>query len=140
MSDSDYENPPQEEIFDLLRQSKRVAVVGLSSKPERASNGVAKLLIERGYDVIPVNPTEDEILGRKSFKSLSEIDGKIDLVDVFRRSETTDPIIDEAIKLGAAAVWLQEGVINHAGARRAVSSGLKFVQNRCVAKELRKMS
>ncbi len=139
MSAAAYQNPPQEEIFDLLRNAKRIAVVGMSSKPERASYGVSKLLIERGYEVIPVNPTESEILGQKSYGSLGEIEGKIDIVDVFRRSDATDPIIDEAIEIGAGAIWLQEGVVNDAGADRARAKGLKFVQDRCVAKELRKM-
>jgi hypothetical protein len=97
------------------------------------------VLIENGYDVIPVNPGEDEILGLKSYGSLSEIDGKIDVVDVFRRSEATDPIIDEAIELDAGVIWLQEGVVNDAGARRATEKGIKFVQDRCMAKELGKM-
>lgn len=139
MSGAEHQNPTQEELFDLLRNSKRVAVVGMSSKPERPSHGVAKTLIERGYDVIPVNPTEDEILGRKSYASLSDIEGAIDLVDVFRRSEATDPIIDEAIEIGAKAIWLQEGIRNDEGAKRAADKDITFVQDRCVAKELGKM-
>jgi uncharacterized protein len=133
-----FRNPTVEEISGLLRRSHRIAVVGLSSNPERPSYRVAEYLIERGYEIIPVNPTEGEILGKKAYKSLSEIAGDIDIVDVFRRSDQTDAIIDEAISVGAKALWLQEGVINDEGAVRAQSAGMTVIQDRCVAKELRK--
>ncbi len=133
------ENPPPVKIAEILHSARRIAVVGMSKKPERPSNSVAQYLIERGYDVLPVNPIEEEILGRKSYKSLSEIEGKVDIVDVFRRSDQTDPIIDEAIKIGTSVIWLQEGVINEQGASRAREAGIEVLQDICIAKELRKL-
>lgn len=136
---SQFQNPSNSEIDEILKSSKRIAVVGMSSKPERASHGVSKRLIARGYEVIPVNPTEAEVLGLKSYASLSEIPGSIDIVDVFRRSDQTDPIIDEAIAVKARVLWLQEDVINEAGALRAQQAGLRVIQNRCIAKELMRL-
>jgi uncharacterized protein len=134
-----FQNPTQQAIADLLKRSRRIAVVGLSGKPDRPSYHVSEYLIERGYEVIPVNPLEKEILGWKSFASLDTIGGDIDIVDVFRRSDQTDPIIDEAIRIGAKALWLQEGVVNDVGALRAQSAGLVVVQDRCIKKELMRL-
>ena len=139
MSEGAFQNPSQAEIAALLGRSKRIAVVGLSSNVARPSNGVSQYLIDRGYEVIPVNPTEPEILGRKSYGALSDISGTIDIVDVFRRSDQTDPIIDEALKIGAKAIWLQEGVINDAGALKAQRAGVFVVQDRCIKKELMRL-
>jgi hypothetical protein len=139
MTSPAYENPLQAEIAALLRRSKRIAVVGMSANPERASHHIGKFLIERGYEVIPVNPVEREILGRKSFASLSEVEGRIDIVDVFRRSDQTDPVIDAAIAAGVGAIWLQEQVINDAGALRAAAAGVLVVQDRCILKELKRL-
>jgi uncharacterized protein len=133
-----FQNPSQSEISDLLRRSQRIAVVGLSGNPDRPAYRVSQYLIDRGYQVIPVNPQESEILGQRAYPNLSAIGGDIDIVDVFRRSDQTDPIIDEAIKVGAKAIWLQEGVINEAGALRAQAAGLMVVQDRCIKKELAK--
>jgi uncharacterized protein len=134
-----FQNPSQSEIVDLLQRSRRVAVVGLSGNPDRPAYRVTQYLIERGYEIIPVNPQEGEILGLKVYPSLGAIGGDIDIVDVFRRSDQTDAIIDEAIKVGAKAVWLQEGVLNEAGALRAQAAGLAVVQDRCIKKELAKL-
>jgi uncharacterized protein len=134
-----FQNPSQSEIDDLLRRSRRIAVVGLSGNPDRPAYRVSQFLIDRGYEIIPVNPQEAEILGRKAYPSLGAIGGEIDIVDVFRRSDQTDPVIDEAIRSGAKAVWLQEGVINEAGALRAQAAGLVMVQDRCIKKELAKL-
>ncbi len=136
---SEFQNPSNSEIDEILKSSKRIAVVGMSSKPERASHGVSKRLIARGYEVIPVNPTEAEVLGLKSYASLGEVPGQIDIVDVFRRSDQTDPIIDEAIAIKAKVLWLQEDVINDSGANRAKQAGLKVIQDRCIAKELMRL-
>lgn len=136
---SEFQNPSNSEIDEILKNSKRIAVVGMSSKPERASHGVSKRLIARGYEVIPVNPTEAEVLSLKSYASLGEVPGQIDIVDVFRRSDQTDPIIDEAIAIKAKVLWLQEDVINDAGANRAKQAGLKVIQDRCIAKELMRL-
>jgi uncharacterized protein len=134
-----FQNPSQLEINDLLRRSRRIAVVGLSGNPDRPAYRVSQYLIDRGYEIIPVNPQESEILGRKAYPSLGAIGGDIDIVDVFRRSDQTEPIIDEAIKVGAKAIWLQEGVVNEAGALRAQVAGLMMVQDRCIKKELAKL-
>ena len=134
-----FQNPSQSEINDLLRRSRRIAVVGLSGNTDRPAYRVSQYLIERGYEIVPVNPQESEILGRRAFPSLGVIDGAIDIVDVFRRSDQTDAIIDEAIKIGAKAIWLQEGVVNEAGAQRAQVAGLVMVQDRCIKKELAKL-
>ncbi|MGB5105282.1 MAG: CoA-binding protein [Candidatus Zixiibacteriota bacterium] len=136
---SEFKNPSHEEIVEILKSAKRIAVVGMSSKPERASHGVSQHLISRGYEVIPVNPLEPEVLGLKSYGSLRDIPGAIDIVDVFRRSDQTDPIIDEAIAIKAKVLWLQEDVINESGAVRAQEAGLKVIQDRCIAKELMRL-
>ncbi len=131
MSES-FHNPADAVIAQLLRETKRIAVVGMSAKPERASYSVARYLMAQGYEVIPVNPMETEIFGLKSYGSVSEIPGKIDIVDVFRRSDQTDPIIAEAITVKARAVWLQLDVVNEAGCLRAQAAGLTAIQNRCI--------
>lgn len=131
MSES-FHNPADAEIKQLLQAAKRIAVVGMSAKPERASYSVARYLMAQGYEVIPVNPMETEIFGLKSYGSVGEIPGKIDIVDVFRRSDQTDPIIDEAITVKARVVWLQLDVVNEAGCLRAQAAGLTAIQNRCI--------
>ncbi len=130
-----FTNPSDGDIAALLGKTKRIAVVGMSAKPERASYSVARYLMGQGYEVIPVNPMETEIFGLKSYATLSDIPGTIDIVDVFRRSDQTDAIIDEAIKIGAKAVWLQLDVINDAGLGRAKEAGLAAVQDRCLKVE-----
>lgn len=132
---SDFKNPNPQQIADLLKSSKRIAVVGMSSNPERPSNGVSRYLQAHGFEIVPVNPTEPEILGQKCYATLTEIPGKVDIVDVFRRSDQTAAIIEEAIKIGAKAIWLQEGVVNDAGLARAVYAGLIAVQDLCIKKE-----
>jgi predicted CoA-binding protein len=101
----------------------------------RPSNGVAGYMRRMGYRVIPVNPNETQVFGEKSFPALSDIPNKIDLVDIFRRSEEAGAVVDEAIKIGAKAVWLQEGVIDEAAAQRAVDAGLLVVMDRCWLKD-----
>jgi hypothetical protein len=128
----------KEAIKQILDECRTIAVVGLSSNPRRASNGVARYMREQGYKVIPVNPNETQVFGEKAYPSLSDVPGKIDLVDVFRRSEEAGAAVDEAIKVGARAVWLQEGVIDHEAAHRAQDAGLLVVMNRCWLKEHRR--
>ena len=117
----------------ILTGVKTIAMVGASEKPNRPSHGVMRFLQAKGYRVIPVNPRSSlpEILGEKVYPSLDAIPGKIDMVDVFRRSEETAPIIDAAIKTGAQVVWMQLGVRNAAAAAKAEAAGLKVVMNRC---------
>jgi predicted CoA-binding protein len=117
-----------------------VAVVGASPNPERPSNQVAGYLIENGYRVIPVNPNAGEILGEKCYPDLTSIPEKVEVVDIFRRSEDVMPIIDEAIKIGARAVWMQEGVINEEAAAKARDAGLLVVMDKCMLKEHSRMA
>jgi uncharacterized protein len=122
-------------IQDILKNSHVIAVVGLSDKPDRPSNSVASYLERQGYQIIPVNPVKEQIMGKKSYPDLKSIPDQIDVVDVFRKSEAVGPIVDEAIEVGAKAVWLQEGVINEPAATKADNAGLKVVMDRCMLKE-----
>jgi len=110
-------------------------MVGISADPEKPSNRVFRYLTEHGYNVIPVNPTISEVLGKKCYVSLSSIPEKVEVVDVFRRSEDVPPIVEEAIKIGAKAVWMQEGIINETAAEKATSAGLLVVMDKCMRKE-----
>ena len=124
-----------EAIERILDECRTIAVVGLSSKPTRPSHGVADYMQRAGYRIIPVNPNEIEVLGETAYGSLAGVREKIDLVDVFRRSDEAGAAVDEAIVVGAKAVWLQEGVIDHAAAQRALDAGLLVVMDRCWLKE-----
>lgn len=123
----------------ILNSSRTIAVVGLSSKPDRTSYKVASYLKEEGYTIIPVNPTEKNILGEICYPDLTSIPGPVDVVDIFRRPEGVPPIVEEAIRIGARAVWMQEGVINQEAANRAEQAGLMVVMDRCMRKEHRKL-
>ena len=125
---------------NILKEYNIVAVVGLSTDPNRPSHRVAKYLISQGYKVIPVNPDAREILGKRSYTNLSSIPEPIEIVDIFRRSEEVMPIVDEAIKIGAKVVWMQEGVINEKAASIAGNAGLQVVMNRCMLKEHMRLS
>ena len=124
-----------ETIKKILNECKTIAVVGLSSSPFRPSNGVAAFMQKKGYKIIPVNPNETIVLGEKAMASLSDVTEKIDLVDIFRRSDEAGSAVDEAIKIGAKAVWLQEGVIDEKAAKRAADAGLLVVMDRCWLKD-----
>ena len=124
-----------ETVKRILDECKTIAVVGLSSNPIRPSYGVSRYMQQRGYRIIPVNPYETEVLGEKAYPSLAEVPEKIDLVDIFRRSEEVGAHVDDAIRLGARAVWMQEGVIDEAAAERALKAGLLVVMDRCILKE-----
>ncbi len=126
-----------DEIGELLRRVKTIAVVGLSSDPMRPSFGVSQYMQRKGYRIIPVNPNESSVLGEKAYRSLSEVPEKIDVVDVFRRPEFVPEIVDEAIRLKISAVWLQEGVVHQTAAKRAREAGLTVVMDRCILKEHR---
>ena len=123
----------------ILNSSRVVAMVGLSSKPDRPSYKVAGYLKEQGYKIIPVNPAEKEILGEPSYPDLASISESIDVVDIFRRSEEVPPIVEEAIKIGAKAVWMQEGVRNEEAAARAREAGLMVIMDKCMRKEHQKL-
>jgi predicted CoA-binding protein len=122
-------------IKQILDECKTIAVVGLSSNPMRPSNNVSDFMQRNGYRIIPVNPNETEVLGERAYPTLADVPEKIDLVDIFRRSEDAGEAVDEAIRVGAKAVWLQEGVIDEAAARRASDAGLLVVMDRCILKE-----
>lgn len=122
-------------IEKILRECRTIAVVGLSSDPYRASYGVAHYMQQHGYHIIPVNPNEQVVLGERAYTSLADVPEHIDLVDIFRRSDQAGEHVDEAIRIGAKAVWLQEGVIDEAAATRAVDAGLMVVMDRCLLKE-----
>ncbi|HEY6444305.1 MAG TPA: CoA-binding protein [Candidatus Acidoferrales bacterium] len=120
---------------DLLKNSRVIAIVGLSSRSHRPSYGVAEYLQSVGYRVIPVNPAETEILGEKCYARLEDIPDHVDIVDIFRRSEFVPEIVESAIRIGASGVWMQEGVIHAEAAERARRAGLLVVMNACILKE-----
>ena len=122
----------------IFEECRTIAVVGLSSNPYRPSNGVASFMMKKGYKIIPVNPNETEVFAIKAFASLSKITEKVDLVNIFRRSDEAGSVVDEAIKIGAKAVWLQEGVIDKAAAKRAEDAGLLVIMDRCWLKDFMK--
>lgn len=124
-------------IHDLLLRAKTIAVVGLSDSPMRPSHGVSAYMQAQGYKIIPVNPQIAEALGQKSYASLLDVPEKIDLVDVFRRPEFVDEIVEQAIQLKIPAIWLQEDVINKRAAEKAREAGMFVVMDRCVLKEHR---
>ena len=124
-------------IADLLRQSKTIAVVGLSSNPMRPSHGVSAYMQSHGYRIIPVNPNIDECLGEKSYPSLLDVPEKIDIVDIFRRSEFVEEVVDQAIQLKVPAIWMQEDVIHERAAEKARKAGIFVVMDRCILKEHR---
>ena len=127
-----------DEIQDILNNCHTIAVVGLSSKHHRPSYGVSEYMQASGYRIIPVNPNEKEILGEKCYGSLEEVPEKVDLVDIFRAPQHVAGIVDSAIRIGARAIWMQEGVVDAAAAHRARQAGLKVIMDRCILKEHRK--
>jgi len=127
-------------IVELLRSARTIAVVGLSSKRHRPSYGVAEYLQRQGYRIVPVNPNEKEVLGEPAYSSLESIPFAVDIVNVFRRAEFVPEIVEQAIRIGAKAVWLQEGVVHEAAAARAREAGLLVVMDRCILKEHRRLA
>lgn len=123
----------------IIHNSHVIAIVGLSPNPDRPSNEVGRHLQEKGFRIIPVNPAAKEILGEVSYPDLTAIPEKVDVVDIFRRSEDVPPIVEQAIKIGAKTVWMQEGVINEDAALRARQAGLNVVMDRCIWKEYRRL-
>jgi len=124
-------------IHELLSRVKTIAVVGLSDRPLRPSHGVSAYMQAQGYRIIPVNPLIEESLGERAYPSLRDVPEKIDLVDVFRRPEYVDEIVEQAIQLKIPAIWLQEDVINEPAAARARQAGMFVVMDRCILKEHR---
>jgi uncharacterized protein len=139
MSNSRAAEPSDDELKKLLRGAHTIAVVGLSSSRFRASYGVSQYMQSAGYRIIPVNPNEQQVLGEKAYAHLDDVPEKIDVVDVFRRSEFVPEIVDAAIRVGARAIWMQEGVADEAAAQRARAAGLFVVMDTCILKEHRRL-
>jgi predicted CoA-binding protein len=118
-------------IRRILKDSKTIAVVGLSPKPHRPSHQVASYLMEAGYAIIPVNPGQDTLLGLPCYPNLQAIPGPVDMVDIFRRSEFVIPIVEDAVSIGAKFIWMQEGLVNEVAARKAEEAGLTVIMDRC---------
>jgi predicted CoA-binding protein len=132
-------HPSDQQLKELLQKAHTIAVVGLSSSRIRASYGVSQYMQSAGYRVIPVNPNEQEVLGEKSYARLEDVPEKIDVVDVFRRSEFVPEIVEAAIRVGARAIWMQEGVVNETAAQRARDAGLFVVMDACILREHRRL-
>ncbi len=126
-------------IPELLKTSRTIAVVGLSSKRFRPSHGVAEYMQRNGYRIIPVNPFEQAVLGEKCYPDLDSVPERVDIVDVFRRAEFVPEIVEAAIRISARAVWMQEGVVHEQAAERARGAGLVVVMDRCILKEHRRL-
>ena len=128
------------QIAEILRIGRTIAVVGLSAKRYRPSYGVAEYMQRAGYRIIPVNPHETEVLGEKCYPDVESVPEPIDIVDIFRRSEFVPEIVEAAIRKGAKAIWMQEGVIHEEAARRAKEAGLEVVMDRCILKDHRRLA
>jgi hypothetical protein len=123
------------EISLLLKKYRNIAIVGLSPKNNRPSNQVAVYLMEAGYNIIPVNPGQQEILGKKCYPDLESIPEPIDIVDIFRRSEDIPPIVESAIKINAKVVWMQQEIVNEEAAAKAKKAGLTVIMDRCLKED-----
>lgn len=134
-----FQNPSDEAIRALLQRVKTIAVVGLSPKPDRPSFGVSQIMQAAGYRIIPVHPGASEILGEKAYADLASVPEAIDLVDVFRKAQDVDAVVDEAIRLKLPAIWIQLGIVNEAAALRAQAAGLVVVMDRCIKVEWRRL-
>jgi predicted CoA-binding protein len=130
----------EDQVLELLKKAKIIAVIGLSDDPDKPSYGVSRYLQESGYRVVPVNPQVKQVLGEKAYPTLSEAaqHEKIDIVDVFRRPDAVPAIVDDVLRLGLPALWLQETVIHEEAAERARQAGVMVVMDRCILKEHRK--
>ncbi len=128
------------ELTDLLKSAKTIAVVGLSNNRMRASFGVSRFLQRQGYRVIPVNPNETDVLGERAYPSVKDVQEKVDIIDIFRKSESVPEVVDDALqKPGVRCIWMQEGVVNREAARKAEEAGVPVVMDRCILKELARL-
>jgi predicted CoA-binding protein len=130
-----FKNPEPAEIKALLQRVKTIAVVGLSPKPDRPSFGVSQIMQRYGYRIVPVRPALDSALGEKAYAKLADIPFPVDLVNVFRESAAIPGVVDEAIAIGAPAIWIQEGIVHDEAAEKARAAGLTVVMDRCIYKE-----
>ena len=133
------DNPPLDETKDILERSKKIAIVGLSPKEERDSNKVAKYLMENGYEIVPVNPGQKEILGLKCYKSLEEIPYSVDVASLFLNPTRVPPVVDQAIRKRIGTIWMQLGIIHNEAAKKAREAGITVVMDRCMKQEHEKM-
>jgi predicted CoA-binding protein len=131
-------SPSADPIFDILTKYKTIAVVGLSSNPARPSYGVTEYLQSSGYQIIPVNPNETDVLGEPSYACLEDVPQKIEIVDIFRRAAEVPPAVDAAIRVGAKVVWMQLGIVNEAAAEKARAAGITVVMDACMLIEHKK--
>jgi predicted CoA-binding protein len=129
--------PHSDPIADLLKRSQTIAVVGLSNSPMRPSHGVSAYMQSQGYRIIPVNPTIHGSLGEKSYASLLDVPERIDIVNIFRRPEYVEEIVDQAIQLKVPAIWMQESVVHNVAAEKARKAGILVIMDRCILKEHR---
>ena len=134
-----HSNPEDGDIRALIESSSVIAMVGASSRPDRPSHGIMRLLQGAGFKVIPVNPKETEVLGQRAYATLADVPEKIDIVDVFRRAEDAPGIADEAVTVGARALWLQLGIRSEEAADKASAAGLAVVMDRCLGATVREM-
>jgi hypothetical protein len=132
-----WRNPPDEEIAGLLASVQRIAVVGLSDKPWRDSNSVSRYMLEQGYGIVPVNPAIGQFHGARAYASLRDVPGKVDLVNVFRSPEHVPGVVEDAIAIGAPALWLQDGVVDEASAQKAKDAGMVVVMDDCIMRKHR---
>lgn len=140
MSERERDMNEQATVERILKECQTIAVVGISSNPARPSNSVSAYMQDAGYKIIPVNPRETEVLGTRAVASLADLPDKPDLVNVFRRSEDAGAVVDEAIKVGAKAVWLQQGIVDAAAGKRAEDAGLLVVMDKCLMVEHHRLS
>jgi len=122
------------QLRNVLKSVHTVACVGVSSNPDKDSYGIFQYLLEAGYNMIPVNPTAHEIMGRRTYPDVVSIPEKVDVVQIFRKPEDVPPVVEQAIQAGARVVWMQEGIVNQQAAERAEQAGLQVVMNRCMMK------
>ncbi len=132
-------NPTTQEIFDILKAIKNIAIIGISTKPVRDSYKVAQYLLQNGYKIIPINPIYQEVLGEKCYQNLEQVPEAPDVVVIFRKPEFIPPIVDEAVAKGAKVVWMQLGLAHNEAAAKARDAGLKVIMNKCIKKEHEKM-
>lgn len=134
-----FHNPPDDVIRSILASPRRIAVVGCSPNPARDSHRIARLLMEKGHVVMPVNPSAREILGQTCYPTLRDVPGSVEMVDIFRRAEEAGAVVDEAIASGAQIVWMQLGVVDTSAAARAQAAGVTVIMDRCPAIEYRRL-
>ena len=131
-------NPSSVEIREILERTKKIAIVGISPKESRDSNRVARYLMEQGYNIVPVNPGQREILGKTCFKALKDIPYPVDMANLFLNPTRVPPVVDQAIEKGVPVIWMQESVVHNEAAKRAREEDIQVIMNLCIMKEHKK--